>query len=123
MCCKSSLHLDIAEWVFECGKAVSVYDVSKKFGITIRQAMAFLTILEKDTAIETQRDYVIPASSGQFRRRKIRTIRVTSIDREKILQRHHYCNTYRDYPGESVSGLVAEEKWEWIINHAMRRKD
>ncbi len=123
MCCKSSLHLDIAEWVFECGQAVSVYDVSKKFGITLRQAMAFLTILEKDTAIETHRGYVIPATSDQPRRRKIRTIRVTSIDREKILQRRHHCNTYRDYPGESVCELAVEEKWEWIINHAMRRKD
>ncbi|HCL5309953.1 TPA: hypothetical protein N2G38_002233 [Salmonella enterica] len=116
------LHLKIAEWMLERGHPLSAYDVSKKFEITLQQAMAFLTILEKDNAIETQKGHVIPVTCCNSYRRNIRTIKVISIDREKIAQRRHHYNTYRHYPLKSTSNLSFVEKWERVIRNAGRRK-
>ncbi|EBV5493271.1 TPA: FaeA/PapI family transcriptional regulator [Salmonella enterica] len=117
------LHLTIAEWILERGEAVSAYDVSEHFGITIYQAKAFLTILEKDSAIETQRGRVIPASCRNSYRRNARTIKVISVDREKITQRRHHYNTYRYHPLKTTSDLTRAEKWEMLIRNTRWRRD
>ncbi|EDW4370676.1 hypothetical protein AAA67_001396 [Salmonella enterica subsp. diarizonae] len=116
------LHLKIAEWMFENGEAVSAYDISENFGITIRQSRAFLTILEKDNAIETRRGKVMPATCHNSHKRSTRTIKVISIDRDTIAQRRHHYNTYRHCPLKSINGLSRAEKWEFIIRNARRRK-
>lgn len=108
--------------MLERGHPLSAYDVSKKFEITLQQAMAFLTILEKDNAIETQKGHVIPVTCCNSYRRNTRTIKVISIDREKIDQRQHHYNTYRHYPLKSTSDLSLVEKWERVIRNAGRRK-
>ncbi|EIB7674812.1 hypothetical protein K9I23_000198 [Salmonella enterica] len=79
------LHLKIAEWMFENGEAVSAYDISENFGITIKQSRAFMTVLEKDGAIKTQRGANVPTSTAYGY--EIRTLKVTAIDREKLASR------------------------------------
>ncbi|EBU8673287.1 hypothetical protein DLR41_25805 [Salmonella enterica subsp. enterica serovar Panama] len=116
------LHLKIAEWMLDNGEAVSAYDISENFGITIRQSRAFLTILEKDNAIETRRGEMIPVTCCNSCRRNARTIKVISIDRDKIAQRRHHYNTCRHCPLKSINGLSRAEKWEFIIRNALRRK-
>ncbi|ECI3886708.1 hypothetical protein AHV09_07355 [Salmonella enterica subsp. enterica] len=115
-------HLTIAEWILERGEAVSAYDVSEHFGITIYQARAFLTILEKDNAIETQRGRLIPASCLNSYRRNARTIKVISVDREKITQRRHHYNTYRHHSLKPTSDLTRAEKWALIISNSRKGK-
>ncbi|HCL5308441.1 TPA: hypothetical protein N2G38_000649 [Salmonella enterica] len=117
-----SLHLIIAEWILERGEAVNASDISEKFGVTVQQSRAFLTILEKDNAIETQREQMIPVTCRNTNSRNTRAIKVISIDREKIIQRRHHYNTYRHSPLESTSGLSRAEKWELIISNARHRK-
>lgn len=116
------LHVIIAEWMPERGEPLSVHDVSKKFGITLQQAMAFLTILENDNAIETQRGHVIPGTGHNACRRNTRTIKVISIDRDKIDQRQHHYNTYRHCPLKLTDDLSRSEKWELIIRNSRWRK-
>ncbi|EJZ6592847.1 hypothetical protein OIK79_002737 [Salmonella enterica] len=50
----SGLHLKIAEWIRESGEAVSIYEVSQQFGVTLRQAIGLLSSILTDSAIETQ---------------------------------------------------------------------
>lgn len=117
------LRLKIAEWMLERGQPLSAYDVSKKFEITRQQAMAFLTIQEKDNAIETQMGHgILVTCRNAYRRRNTKTIKVISIDRDKIVQRRHHYNTYRYYTLKSTSDLSHAEKWEWVISNAIRRK-
>ncbi|EAS3314829.1 hypothetical protein FPT47_23385 [Salmonella enterica] len=116
------LHLKIAEWMFENGEAVSAYDISENFGITIKQSRAFMTVLEKDGAIKTQRGANVPTSTAYGY--EIRTLKVTAIDREKLASRKKnpsYTN-YKHHPVESISDLSHAEKWELIISNARRRK-
>ncbi|EEE1294033.1 hypothetical protein CB343_003549 [Salmonella enterica subsp. diarizonae] len=118
----TGLHLKIAEWMLEHKETVSAYDVSENFGLTVNQARAFMTVLEKDGAIKTHRGKNIPShtSSGYG----LRTLKVTAIDREKIASRKKnpsYTN-YKYYPLKSTSDLTRAEKWELIINNSRRRK-
>lgn len=117
-----SLHLKIAEWILERGEAVSAYDVSEKFGLTVNQARAFMTVLEKDGAIKTQRGENIPTHTTYGY--KIRTLAVTTIDHEKIASRKKQsCYTnYKYYPLKSTSNLTRAEKWALIISNARKGK-
>lgn len=108
--------------MLEHKETVSAYDVSENFGLTVNQARAFMTVLEKDGAIKTHRGKNVPShtSSGYG----LRTLKVTAIDREKIASRKKnpsYTN-YKYYPLKSTSDLTRAEKWELIINNSRRRK-
>ncbi|EJA7720482.1 TPA: hypothetical protein G8M64_004947 [Salmonella enterica] len=118
----SGLHLRIAEWILERGKPACVYDVAQQFGVTIRQARAFLTILEKDNAIETQRGRLMPAGCLNSCRQNARTIKVISVDREKITQRRHHYNTYRHHSLKPTGDLTRAEKWALIISNSRKEK-
>ncbi|ECW1083492.1 FaeA/PapI family transcriptional regulator [Salmonella enterica] len=118
----TGLHLKIAEWILELGEAVSAYDVSEKFGLTVSQARVFMTVLEKDNAIETQRGADIPShASGRY---GIRTLKVTAIDHEKLAshKKNPSYTNYKYHPLKSTSNLTRVEKWELIFSHARRRR-
>ncbi|MGG5930775.1 hypothetical protein [Salmonella enterica] len=121
----SGLHLKIAEWILERGEAVSVYDVTEIFGITLHQAIGHLSTLERDNAIKMQTIGSIPTEApNSHYKRTVRTVTITGIDREKIEQRTKnpdYGN-YKNHPVKSVGDLPLTEKWEWVIRSSRRRK-
>ncbi|ECF8076006.1 hypothetical protein CWU58_23450 [Salmonella enterica] len=67
------------------GEAVSAYNISENFGITIKQSRAFMTVLENDSAIKIQRGANEPTSTACGY--EIRILKVTAIDREKLASR------------------------------------
>lgn len=122
----SSLHLEIAEWILEQGRAVTVYEVVRQFGITMNQANGFFMILKNDVAIKSKSGSTVLAQfPGRLNKYHVREIMITAIDREQIIQRHTSSrgHGYEHHPVESVSTLSPDEKWKWIINHSRRKKD
>ncbi|ENE8568917.1 hypothetical protein ABN789_004872 [Salmonella enterica] len=123
----SGLHLEIAEWILEQGRAVTVYEVAQQFRITVHQATGFFMILSNDVAIKTQGGMTVKSSDSPDRlnKRHERTIMITAIDREKIIHRHSFGrgHSYGHHPVESVSELSPDKKWKWIISHSGRQKD
>ncbi|EPS2592479.1 hypothetical protein ACVDAB_003784 [Salmonella enterica subsp. enterica serovar Newport] len=119
-----SFHLTIAEWILEHGEAVSAHDVSEKFGIPNHLAQVCLATIERDKAITTKRG---EKTSGNARQsdygNTVKTITVIAIDRDKIARRKMRPSyNYQQYPLYPVSDLTRAEKWEWVINNAIRRK-
>lgn len=123
----SGLHLDIAEWILEQGRAVTVSEVAQQFRITKHQATGFFMILGNDAAIKSQGGMVVmlSASPDRLKKYRARTIMITAIDREKILHRYSSGrgHGYEHHPVESVSDLSPDKKWKWIISHSGRQKD
>ncbi|HAG0017396.1 TPA: hypothetical protein G8O67_004777 [Salmonella enterica] len=111
------LHITIAEWILNHGKAVSAYDVSEQFGLTLNQTTAIMTILEKDRAIKTRRGKTVPSrASGRY---GIRTVKVTAIDHEKMEKRKKK-SAYS--PPETIRHLSRRAKWARLLHNAWRDK-
>ncbi|EAS1836537.1 hypothetical protein BW014_12380 [Salmonella enterica] len=122
----SGLHLEIAEWILEQGRAVTVNEVAQRFRITKHQATGFFMILSNDAAIKSQGVIVKSSNSpDRLNKRRERTIMITAINREKIMHRYSSArgNSYEHHPVESVSELSPDKKWKWIISHSGRQKD
>ncbi|EKY8314495.1 hypothetical protein RDV16_002924 [Salmonella enterica] len=123
----SGLHLKIAEWIRESGEAVSIYEVSQQFGVTLRQAIGLLSSILTDSAIETQTGRTVPVRpAGRYNNKYVRTVRVLSIDYETISRRrtthrHHRYHAEHHLP-EDDAQMSHAEKWKWIIKNARRRK-
>ncbi|EDV2799548.1 hypothetical protein CSN22_001057 [Salmonella enterica subsp. diarizonae] len=123
----SGLHLKVAEWILERGRAVCIYDVAQQFGVTVRQAIGLLSSVVADAAIETQTGLVIPdRPGGRYNSEHVRSVLVLSIDYETISHRR---NTHRrhNYHAESHQPetgreMSRAEKWDWLIRNARRRK-
>ncbi len=118
------LHLTIAEWILERGEAVSAHDVSEKFGIPNRLALACLATMERDKAITTKRG---ETTSGNARQSEygntVKTITVIAIDRDKIARRKMRPSyNYQQYPLYPVSDLTRAEKWALIISNSRKGK-
>ncbi|HFW3110925.1 TPA: hypothetical protein ACIBE2_001101 [Salmonella enterica subsp. diarizonae serovar 61:r:-] len=123
-CKLSGIYLKIAEWLLEQGRAVSDYEISQRFEITTHQARGFIMNLKNDTAIQSQRETIPTNSPVVLNKSHVRTIMITAIDREKIALRNDpdRGNIYQRHQVKSVSYLGPEDKWQWILRHARRRK-
>ncbi|EBW6364068.1 hypothetical protein DPU24_25400 [Salmonella enterica subsp. enterica serovar Oranienburg] len=117
----TKLKKSVVEWIFSSGKAVSIYDVAQRFGVTTRQAMALLTSIEHDNAILTQRSEPVISPSGRY---SVRTVTVKSFDAIKMSGRRK--NTYQysipDDGNFAFNALSRAEKWELLTSPARRKK-
>ncbi|HAK6119889.1 TPA: hypothetical protein H2R31_005057 [Salmonella enterica] len=117
----TELKINVVEWIFSSGKAVSVYDVAQRFGVTTRQAMALLTSVERDNAILTQKGEPVISPSGKY---SVRTVTVKSFDAVKMSGRRK--NTYQysipDDDNFAFDTLSRAQKWELLTRPVRRKK-